>query len=236
MQVSPKRASSTAIRRGSTMSTRAERSAANRAAHAAKRQQDEARWEQIELAKRAAKEQARRDNRAAWWARYGMVAPGLEPSEDDRPSEDAPQVDAPGVAENSNVEQKAPKAWSVRRFGIDCGYIEQADKPLVYHTPEGESYPVEDGEQATALAYGYGEMARDEARAIANFKVGQHVDRYTISGFKDGGVILKPDGCAPYEQPRAIRYDRKRGCYCCLSIDIAGKRKQVAKIYAADAV
>ena len=63
------------------MSTRAERSAANRAAHAVKRAQLEEQWALAAAEKQADRKCRREDNRAAWWARYGMATPGIEQAE-----------------------------------------------------------------------------------------------------------------------------------------------------------
>lgn len=63
------------------MSTRAERSAANRAAHAVKRAQLEEQWALAAAEKQADRKRRREDNRAAWWARYGMAVPGTEQAE-----------------------------------------------------------------------------------------------------------------------------------------------------------
>ena len=60
------------------MSTRAERSAANRAAHAVKRAKLEEQWALAAAEKQEDRKRRRENNRAAWWARYGMATPGIE--------------------------------------------------------------------------------------------------------------------------------------------------------------
>lgn len=60
------------------MSTRAELSASNRAAHAAKRAELEEQWALAAAEKQADRKRRRDDNRATWWARYGMDVPGIE--------------------------------------------------------------------------------------------------------------------------------------------------------------
>ena len=60
------------------MSTRAKRSAANRAAHAVKRAELEEQWALAAAEKQADRKRRHDDNRAAWWARYGMATPGIE--------------------------------------------------------------------------------------------------------------------------------------------------------------
>lgn len=218
------------------MSTRAERSAANRAAHAAKRQQLEAQWEQIALAKQAAREQRRRDNRAAWWARYGMVAPGLDLAEDDQPEDVEPNgVEVAEMHEGRGVEQKTATVWQIKRDGIDCGYVERAEFPLTYVTPDGGRVPCDSEDTARELADGYRDIVKDEAREVASFAEGMRIDGYTIVKVNPESVKVKRDGKAPEGKARTIRYDRERGCYVALSVNIAGKRKQVGRLYAADA-
>lgn len=58
-----------------TTMTRAERAAANRAAHAAKRAALEEAWAEEAAAKRRAREERRAANRRAWWARQHMAVP-----------------------------------------------------------------------------------------------------------------------------------------------------------------
>lgn len=55
--------------------TRAQRAAANRAAHAAKRAALEEAWAEEAAAKRRAREERRAANRRAWWARQHMAVP-----------------------------------------------------------------------------------------------------------------------------------------------------------------
>lgn len=201
-----------------------------------KRQQLEAQWEQVALAKQAAREQRRRDNRAAWWARYGMVAPGLDLAEDDQPEDMEPSgVEVAGMHEDSSVKQKTATVWQVKRDGIDCGYVERAEYPLAYTTPDGETYPVTDEDAARELADGYRDIVKDEAREVASFTEGMRIDGYTIVKVNPESVKVKRDGKAPEGKARTIRYDRERGCYVALSVEIAGKRKQVGRLYAADA-
>lgn len=82
------------------MSTRAERSAANRAAHAAKRAELEEQWALAAAEKQADRKRRREDNRAAWWARYGMAVPGTEQTEQ---VESSDRVAMPEVTEDSAV-------------------------------------------------------------------------------------------------------------------------------------
>ena len=109
------------------MSTRAERSAANRAAHAVKRAKLEEQWALAAAEKQADRKRRRKENRAAWWARYGMATPGIEQAEQ---VETSGHVTMPEVTEDSSiVAASATRSrgeaghWFVEMNGVKCGTI-----------------------------------------------------------------------------------------------------------------
>lgn len=130
------------------ITTRAQRSAANRAAWAAER--EAARADQTARAerRRAEREEARRANRAAWWARYGLEAPeaaAARPEPEPAAREISPEAEAATVpdlmrsASMRSCEEVAEGTWDVR--GADgCRYTVQASYQVTM--PDGMSYEV----------------------------------------------------------------------------------------------
>lgn len=130
------------------ITTRAQRSAANRAAWAAER--EAARADQAARAerRRAEREEARRANRAAWWARYGLEAPeaaAARPEPEPAAREISPEAAAATVpdlmrsASMRSCEEVAEGTWDVR--GADgCRYTVQASYQVTM--PDGMSYEV----------------------------------------------------------------------------------------------
>ncbi len=130
------------------ITTRAQRSAANRAAWAAER--EAARADQAARAerRRAEREEARRANRAAWWARYGLEAPeaaAARPEPEPAARETSPEAAAATVpdlmrsASMRSCEEVAEGTWDVR--GADgCRYTVQASYQVTM--PDGMSYEV----------------------------------------------------------------------------------------------
>ena len=130
------------------ITTRAQRSAANRAAWAAER--EAARADQAARAerRRAEREEARRANRAAWWARYGLEAPeaaAARPEPEPAAREISPEAAGATVpdlmrsASMRSCEEVAEGTWDVR--GADgCRYTVQASYQVTM--PDGMSYEV----------------------------------------------------------------------------------------------
>lgn len=204
------------------MSTRAERSAANRAAHAAKRAQLEEQWALAAAEKQADRKRRRDDNRAAWWARYGMATPGTEQVER---VETIDHVTMPSVTENSAVTAASATRsrgeaghWFVEMNGVRCGTISWSDTPLVYETPEGETMPCETEEQARGLAELYALDYAERSSAVAKFKPGMVFDDREIVSVAEKSVTVRRIGYADSVKRCKIKRDSERGDYISTNI------------------
>lgn len=207
------------------MSTRAERSAANRAAHAVKRAQLEEQWALAAAEKQADRKRRREDNRAAWWARYGMAVPGIEQAEQDDQVEPSDNVTMPEVTEDSAViAASATRSrgeaghWFVEMNGVKCGTISWSETPLVYETPEGESLPCETEEQARGLAELYAMDYAERSSAIAKFAPGMVFGDREIVSVAAKSVTVRRIGYADSVKRCKIKRDAKRGDYITTNI------------------
>lgn len=197
------------------MSTRAERSAANRAAHAVKRAQLEEQWALAAAEKQADRKRRREDNRAAWWTRYGMATPGIEQAEQ---VEHSDYVTMPEVTEDSSiVAASATRSrgeaghWFVELNGVKCGTISWSGTPLVYETPEGESYPCETEEQARGIAELYAMDYAERSSAVAQFKPGMVFGDREVVSVAAKSVTVRRIGYVENAKRYKIKRDAKRG-------------------------
>ncbi len=204
------------------MSTRAERSAANRAAHAVKRAQLEEQWALAAAEKQADRKCRREDNRAAWWARYGMATPGIEQAEQ---ADHSDHVTMPKVTEDSAViAASATRSrgeaghWFVEMNGVKCGTISWSNTPLVYETPEGEAMPCETEEQARGLAELYAKDYAERSSAIAQFKPGMVFGDREIVSVAAKSVTVRRIGYADSVKRCKIKRDSERGDYISTNI------------------
>lgn len=194
------------------MSTRAERSAANRAAHAVKRAQLEEQWALAAAEKQADRKRRREDNRAAWWTRYGMATPGIEQVEH------SDNVTMPEVTEDSSiVAASATRSrgeaghWFVEMNGVKCGTISWSAMPLVYETPEGESLPCETEEQARGLAELYATDYAERSSAVAQFAPGMVFGDREIVSVAAKSVTVRRIGYADSVKRYKIKRDASQG-------------------------
>lgn len=197
------------------MSTRAERSAANRASHAVKRAQLEEQWALAAAEKQADRKRRREDNRAAWWARYGMAVPGTEQIEQVKPSD---YVTMPEVTEDSAViAASATRSrgdaghWFVEMNGVKCGTISWSSTPLVYETPEGESLLCETEEQARGLAELYAMDYAERSSAVAQFAPGMVFGDREIVSVAAKSVTVRRIGYADSIKRYKIKRDVTQG-------------------------
>lgn len=204
------------------MSTRAERSAANRAAHAVKRAQLEEQWALAAVEKQADRKRRREDNRAAWWARYGMATPGIEQTEQVETSD---QVTMPEVTEDSAViAASATRSrgeaghWFVEMNGVRCGTISWSSMPLVYETPEGEAMPRETEEQARGLAELYAKDYAERSSAVAQFAPGMVFGDREIVSVAAKSVTVRRIGYADSVKRCRIKRDSEHGDYISTNI------------------
>lgn len=208
-----------------TMSTRAERSAANRAAHAVKRAKLEEQWALAAAEKQADRKRRREDNRAAWWARYGMAVPGVEQAEQDDQVEPSDNVTMPEVTEDSAViAASATRSrgeaghWFVEMNGVKCGTISWSSTPLVYETPEGDSLPCETEEQARGLAELYANDYAERSSSIAKFKPGMMFGDREIVSVAAKSVTVRRIGYVENAKRYKIKRDSERGDYITTNI------------------
>lgn len=197
------------------MSTRAERSAANRAAHAVKRAQLEEQWALAAAEKQTDRKRRREENRAAWWARYGMATPGIEQAEQ---VESSDHVSMPEVTEDSSiVAASATRSrgeaghWFVEVNGVKCGTISWSATPLVYETPEGESLPCETEEQARGLAELYAMDYAERSSAVAQFAPGMVFGDREVVSVAAKSVTVRRIGYADSIKRYKIKRDAMQG-------------------------
>lgn len=207
------------------MSTRAERSAANRAAHALKRAQLEEQWALSAAEKQADRKRRRDENRAAWWARYGMAVPGTEQVEQVEQVETNDHVTMPEVTEDSAViAASATRSrgeaghWFVEMNGVKCGTISWSETPLVYETPEGETMPCETEEQARGLAELYAMDYAERSSAVAQFAPGMVFGDREIVSVAAKSVTVRRIGYADSVKRCKIKRDAERGDYISTNI------------------
>ena len=212
-------------REGHTMSTRAERSAANRAAHAVKRAKLEEQWALAAAEKQADRKRRRENNRAAWWARYGMATPGIEQAEQTEQVEPSDHVTMPEVTEDSAViAASATRSrgeaghWFVEMNGVKCGTISWSETPLVYETPEGETMPCETEEQARGLAELYANDYAERSSAIAKFAPGMVFGNREIVSVAEKSVTVRRIGYVENAKRYKIKRDSERGDYISTNI------------------
>lgn len=197
------------------MSTRAERSAANRAAHAVKRAQLEEQWALAAAEKQTDRKRRREENRAAWWARYGMATPGIEQAEQ---VESSDHVSMPEVTEDSSiVAASATRSrgeaghWFVEVNGVKCGTISWSSTPLVYETPEGETMPCETEEQARGLAELYAKDYAERSSAVAQFAPGMVFGDREIVSVAAKSVAVRRIGYTDSVKRYKIKRDATQG-------------------------
>lgn len=207
------------------MSTRAERSAANRAAHAVKRAKLEEQWALAAAEKQADRKRRREDNRAAWWARYGMATPGIEQAERSDQVEPSDNVTMPEVTEDSAViAASATRSrgeaghWFVEMNGVKCGTISWSRTPLVYETPDGESLPCETEEQARGLAELYANDYAERSSAVAQFAPGMVFGDREIVSVAAKSVTVRRIGYVENAKRYKIKRDSERGDYITTNI------------------
>lgn len=213
------------------MSTRAERSAANRAAHAVKRAKLEEQWSLAAAEKHEDRKRRRAANRATWWSRYGMDAPEfvehvgqveqveqveLDPIIDD----DTSYIKMPTVTEDSKVVAASDTRargeeghWFITIDGVDSGTVSWTDEPLVYETPDGESYPCQNEAQARGLAELYAMDYAERSSAVAQFKPGMIFGNFEISAVADKSVKMQRVGYAGSAKRYKIKHDATLGDY-----------------------
>lgn len=207
------------------MSTRAERSAANRAAHAVKRAKLEEQWALSAAEKQADRKRRRDENRAAWWARYGMATPGIEQVEQVEQVEPSDHVTMPDVTEDSAViAASATRSrgeaghWFVEMNGVKCGTISWSSTPLVYETPEGESMPCETEEQARGLAELYAKDYAERSSAVAQFAPGMVFGDREVVSVAAKSVTVRRIGYADSVKRYKIKRDSEHGDYISTNI------------------
>ncbi|WP_432316520.1 hypothetical protein [Collinsella aerofaciens] len=204
------------------MSTRAERSAANRAAHAAKRAELEEQWALAAAEKQADRKRRREANRAAWWARYGMAVPGTEKVERVETSDHVtmPEVteDSAVIAASSTRSRGEAGHWFVEMNGVKCGTISWSSRPLVYETPEGDSIECETEEQARGLAELYAKDAAERSSVIAKFAPGMVFGDREIVSVAEKSVTVRRIGYADSVKRCKIKRDTERGDYISTNI------------------
>lgn len=226
------------------MSTRSERRAANRAAHALKRTQLEEQWALAAAEKQEGRKRRRAANRAAWWSRYGMAAPEyvghieqveqveqveLDPIIDD----DMSYIKMPTVTEDSKVVAASDTRargeeghWFITVDGVCSGTVSWSDEPFVYETPEGEIYPCQDEKQARGLAELYAMDYAERSSAVARFEPGMIFGDFEVTTVADKSVKMQSVGYAGSAHRYKIKHDVKLGDYV---------STKVGKFYAAKA-
>lgn len=214
------------------MSTQSERRAANRAAHALKRTQLEEQWALAAAEKQEDRKRRRAANRAAWWSRYGMDAPEyvghieqveqveqveLDPILDD---DDSSYIKMPTVTEDSKVVSASDTRargeeghWFITIDGVDSGTVSWSDEPLVYETPDGESYPCQNEAQARGLAELYAMDYAERSSAVARFTPGMIFGDFEVTTVADKSVKIQRVGYACSAKRYKIKHDSIHGDY-----------------------
>lgn len=201
---------------------------ANAAAWAAMRAEQAAAMEQ-RRAERAAEKAARREaNRAAWWGRYGLEAPGAEQAEPVEQAAEAPEaLEVP----RCKVDQVAPEEWHVTTSD-GTGYMVEGAGYVV--TIEGESYTVPTLDAARELVELAEETRRDEADAVAVFVDGMRLECgqvvYTVEHATASKVRVRTEAAGAVKRQTLTLHRGTRGQY----VKLHANSKTERVIYAAD--
>ena len=197
---------------------------ANAAAWAAMRAEQAAAMEQ-RRAERAAEKAARREaNRAAWWGRYGLDAPGAEQAE---PVEQAAEL----AVSHCKVDHVAPAEWHV--VSADgAGYtVEGAGFTVSF---EGEAYTVPTLKAAAELVELAEQTRRDEADAVAVFADGMRIECgqvvYTVEHATASKVRVRTEAAGAVKRQTLTLHRGPRGQY----VKLHANSKAERVIYAAD--
>ena len=202
--------------------------AANAAAWAAMRAEQAAAMEQ-RRAERAAEKAARREaNRAAWWGRYGLEAPGAEQAEPVEQAAEAPEaLEVP----RCKVDQVAPEEWHVTTSD-GTGYMVEGAGYVV--TIEGEAYTVPTLDAARELVELAEETRRDEADAVAVFVDGMRLECgqvvYTIEHATASEVRVRTEAAGAVKRQTLKLRRGPRGQF----VKLHANSKAERTIYAAD--
>jgi hypothetical protein len=202
--------------------------AANAAAWAAMRAEQAAAMEQ-RRAERAAEKAARREaNRAAWWGRYGLEAPGAEQA---APVEQAAEAPEALEVPRCKVDQVAPAEWHVTTSD-GTGYMVEGAGYVV--TIEGETYTVPTLEAARELVELAEETRRDEADAVAVFTDGMRLECgqvvYTVEHATASEVRVRTEAAGAVKRQTLKLRRGPRGQF----IKLHANSKAERVIYAAD--
>ena len=201
---------------------------ANAAAWAAMRAEQAAAIEQ-RRAERAAEKAARREaNRAAWWGRYGLEAPGAEQAEPVEQAAEAPEaLEVP----RCKVDQVAPEEWHVTTSD-GTGYMVEGAGYVV--TIEGESYTVPTLDAARELVELAEETRRDEADAVAVFVDGMRLECgqvvYTVEHATASEVRVRTEAAGAVKRQTLKLRRGPRGQF----VKLHANSKAERVIYAAD--
>lgn len=202
--------------------------AANAAAWAAMRAEQAAAMEQ-RRAERAAEKAARREaNRAAWWGRYGLEAPGAEQA---APVEQAAEAPEALEVPRCKVDQVAPEEWHVTTSD-GTGYMVEGAGYVV--TIEGEAYTVPTLDAARELVELAEETRRDEADAVAVFADGMRLECgqvvYTVEHTTASKVRVRTEAAGTVKRQTLTLHRGPRGQY----VKLHANSKAERVIYAAD--
>lgn len=202
--------------------------AANAAAWAAMRAEQAAAMEQ-RRAERAAEKAARREaNRAAWWGRYGLEAPGAEQAE---PVEQAAEAPEALEVHRCKVDQVAPEEWHVTTSD-GTGYTVEGAGYVV--TIEGEAYTVPTLDAARELVELAEETRRDEADAVAVFVDGMRLECgqvvYTVEHATASKVRVRTEAAGAVKRQTLTLHRGPRGQF----VKLHANSKAERVIYAAD--
>jgi hypothetical protein len=202
--------------------------AQNAAAWAAMRAEQAAAMEQ-RRAERAAEKAARREaNRAAWWGRYGLEAPGAEQA---APVEQAAEAPEALEVPRCKVDQVAPEEWHVTTSD-GTGYTVENAGYIV--TIEGEAYTVPTLDAARELVELAEETRRDEADAVAVFVDGMRLECgqvvYTIEHATASEVRVRTEAAGAVKRQTLKLRRGPRGQF----VKLHANSKAERTIYAAD--
>ena len=151
-----------------------------------------------------------------------MAVPGTEQTEQVEPSD---RVAMPEVTEDSSViAASATRSkgeaghWFVEMNGVKCGTISWSDTPLVYETPEGESYPCETEQQARGIAELYAMDYAERSSAVAQFEPGMVFGNREVVSVAEKSVTVRRIGYADSVKRCKIKRDSERGDYISTNI------------------
>lgn len=202
--------------------------AANAAAWAAMRAEQAAAMEQRRAERAAAKAARREANRAAWWGRYGLEAPGAEQA---APVEQAAEAPEALEVPRCKVDQVAPEEWHVTTSD-GTGYMVEGAGYVV--TIEGEAYTVPTLDAARELVELADETRRDEADAVAVFVDGMRLECgqvvYTIEHATASEVRVRTEAAGAVKRQTLKLRRGPRGQF----VKLHANSKAERVIYAAD--